>query len=159
MTTTIDDLKKAIEETEADRNEVFLQSQTLREETFQTWLDNQELEISDEELDRIAEQLGGKIEDVEIMRESLTQLQNDFADHLENHPSGTGGSGGGGGTCNLSSTFGGGSFSDSTVIEIPYNFYSSNLGTSMLYVEIKASNGELDTMTLPILENGEGVCR
>ena len=159
MTTTIDDLKKAIEETESDRNEVFLQSQTLREETFQTWLDNQELEISDEELDRIAEQLGGKIEDVEIMRESLTQLQNDFADHLENHPSGSGGSGGGGGTCNLSSTFGGGSFSDSTVIEIPYNFYSSNLGTSMLYVEIKASNGELDTMTLPILENGEGVCR
>lgn len=159
MTTTIDDLKKAIEETEADRNEVFLQSQTLREETFQTWLDNQELEISDEELDRIAEQLSGKIEDVEIMRESLTQLQNDFADHLENHPSGSGGSGGGGGTCNLSSTFGGGSFSDSTVIEIPYNFYSSNLGTSMLYVEIKASNGELDTMTLPILENGEGVCR
>ena len=159
MTTTIDDLKKAIEETEADRNEVFLQSQTLREETFQTWLDNQELEISDEELDRIAEQLSGKIEDVEIMRESLTQLQNDFADHLENHPSGSGGSGGGGGTCNLSSTFSGGSFSDSTVIEIPYNFYSSNLGTSMLYVEIKASNGELDTMTLPILENGEGVCR
>ena len=43
MTTTIDDLKKAIEETEADRNEVFLQSQTLREETFQTWLDNQYL--------------------------------------------------------------------------------------------------------------------
>ena len=159
MTTTIDDLKEAIEETEADRNEVFLQSQTLREETFQAWLDNQELEISDEELDRIAEQLGGKIEDVEIMRESLTQLQNDFADHLENHPSGSGGSGGGGGTCNLSSTFSGGSFSDSTVIEIPYNFYSSNLGTSMLYVEIKASNGELDTMTLPILENGEGVCR
>lgn len=159
MTTTIDDLKKAIEETEADRNEVFLQSQTLREETFQTWLDNQELEISDEELDKIAEQLGGKIEDVEIMRESLTQLQNDFADHLENHPSGSGGSGGGGGTCNLSSTFSGGSFSDTTVIEIPYNFYSSNLGTSMLYVEIKASNGELDTMTLPILENGEGVCR
>ena len=159
MTTTIDDLKKAIEETESDRNEVFLQSQTLREETFQTWLDNQELEISDEELDRIAEQLSGKIEDVEIMRESLTQLQNDFADHLENHPSGSGGSGGGGGTCNLSSTFSGGSFSDSTVIEIPYNFYSSNLGTSMLYVEIKASNGELDTMTLPILENGEGVCR
>ena len=141
MTTTIDDLKEAIEETEADRNEVFLQSQTLREETFQAWLDNQELETSDEELDRIVEQLGGKIEDVEIMRESLTQLQNDFADHLENHPSGSGGSGGGGGTCNLSSTFSGGSFSDSTVIEIPYNFYSSNLGTSMLYVETNATNG------------------
>ena len=159
MTTTIDDLKQQVEETEADRNEVFIQSQVLREETFQAWLDNQELEISDEELDRIAEQLNGKIEDVETMRESLTQLQNDFADHLENHPSGSGGSGGGGGTCNLSSTFSGGSFSDTTVIEIPYNFYSSNLGTSMLYVEIKASNGELDTMTLPILENGEGVCR
>ena len=36
--------------TEAERNEVFLQSQTVREQTSQTWLDGKDIEVPDAEL-------------------------------------------------------------------------------------------------------------
>ena len=36
--------------TEIERNEAFLQLQTVREQTSQTWLDGKDIEVSDVEL-------------------------------------------------------------------------------------------------------------
>ena len=51
--------------TEADRNEVFLQSQTLREETFNEWLANKDIVVPDNEtLVVIAQQLNEQEQDI-----------------------------------------------------------------------------------------------
>ena len=51
--------------TEADRNEVFLQSQTLREETFNEWLANKDVVVPDNEtMVVVAQQLNEQKQDI-----------------------------------------------------------------------------------------------
>ena len=62
---TKDELIARATATEADRNEVFLQSQTLREETFNEWLANKDIVVPDNEtLVVIAQQLNEQEQDI-----------------------------------------------------------------------------------------------